>query len=157
MATEAQHLGRQWGCVEFALATPFVWLDAGSFGAISPIWDRPNLLAESSTEEQAWLYHLRYTLRHGLGIVATVAVALSLLWGVRQRQWQELVLLAGIIPLAAVLALAGSTFMRYALPLAPLLALLIGRLVGMGWKYPLVGGLVSLTLVAEPLYASLRT
>ncbi|MCY3791906.1 MAG: hypothetical protein OXH63_24280, partial [Gemmatimonadetes bacterium] len=89
--------------------------------------------------------------------VAAVAVALSLLWSVRQWQWQELVLLAGIVPLAAVLALAGSTFMRYALPLAPLLALLIGRLVGMGWKYPLVGGLVTLTLVAEPLYASLRT
>ena len=60
-------------------------------------------------------------------------------------------------PLAAVLALAGSTFMRYALPLTPLLALLIGRLVGMGWRYPLAGGLVTLILVAEPLYASLRT
>ena len=143
--------------LSFALATPFVWLDAGQFWSHFADMGRTHLLAESSTREQAWLYHLRYTLRHGLGIVATVAVALSLLWSVRQRQWQELVLLAGIIPLAAVLALAGSTFMRYALPLAPLLALLIGRLVGMGWKYPLVGGLVTLTLVAEPLYASLRT
>ena len=143
--------------LSFALATPFVWLDAGQFWAHFADMGRSHLLAESSTEEQAWLYHLRYTLRHGLGAVAAVAVALSLLWGVRQRQWQELVLLAGIIPLAAVLALAGSTFMRYALPLAPLLALLIGRLVGMGWKYPLVGGLVTLTLMAEPLYASLRT
>ena len=143
--------------LSFALATPFVWLDAGQFWSHFADMGRTHLLAESSTEERAWLYHLRYTLRHGLGIVAAVAVALSLLWSVRQRQWQELVLLAGIVPLAAVLALAGSTFMRYALPLAPLLALLIGRLVGMGWKYPLVGGLVTLTLVAEPLYASLRT
>ena len=143
--------------LSFALATPFVWLDAGQFWSHFADMGRTHLLAESSTEEQAWLYHLRYTLRHGLGAVAAVAVALSLLWSVRQRQWQELVLLAGIVPLAAVLALAGSTFMRYALPLAPLLALLIGRLVGMGWKYPLVGGLVTLILVAEPLYASLRT
>lgn len=143
--------------LSFALTTPFVWLDAGQFWSHFADMGRSHLLAESSTEEQTWLYHLRYTLRHGLGAVAAVAVALSLLWGVRQRQWQELVLLAGIVPLAVVLALAGSTFMRYALPLAPLLALLIGRLVGMGWKYPLVGGLVTLTLVAEPLYASLRT
>ena len=161
-------LGRPWpqrrsiwvvsgAALSFALTTPFVWLDAGQFWSHFADMGRTHLLAESSTEEQAWLYHLRYTLRHGLGIVAAVAVVLSLLWSVRQRQWQELVLLAGIVPLAAVLALAGSTFMRYALPLAPLLALLIGRLVGIGWKYPLVGGLVSLTLVAEPLYASLRT
>ena len=143
--------------LSFALATPFVWLDAGQFWSHFADMGRTHLLAESSTKEQAWLYHLRYTLRHGLGAVAAVAVALSLLWGVRQRQWQELVLLAGIVPLAAVLTLAGSTFMRYALPLAPLLALLIGRLIGMGYKYPLVGGLVTLTLVAEPLYASLRT
>ena len=143
--------------LSFAVATPFVWLDAGQFWSHFADMGRSHLLAESSTEEQAWLYHLRYTLRHGLGAVAAAAVALSLLWSVRQRQWQELVLLTGIVPLAAVLALAGSTFMRYALPLAPLLALLIGRLVGMGWKYPLVGGLVTLTLVAEPLYASLRT
>ena len=161
-------LGRPWplsrsiwvvsgAALSFALTTPFVWLDAGQFWSHFADMGRTHLLAESSTEEQAWLYHLRYTLHHGLGAVAAVAVALSLLWSVRQRQWQELVLLAGIVPLAAVLALAGSTFMRYALPLAPLLALLIGRLVGIGWKYPLVGGLVSLTLVAEPLYASLRT
>ena len=161
-------LGRPWplsrriwvvsgAALSFALATPFVWLDAGQFWSHFADMGRTHLLAEPSTEEQAWLYHLRYTLRHGLGSVAAVAVALSLLWSVRQRQWQELVLLAGIVPLAAVLALAGSTFMRYALPLTPLFALLIGRLVGMGWKYPLVGGLVTLTLVAEPLYASLRT
>ena len=143
--------------LSFALATPFVWLDAGQFWSHFADMGRTHLLAEPSTEEQAWLYHLRYTLRHGLGAVTAVAVALSLLWGVRQRQWQELVLLTGIVPLAAVLALANSTFMRYALPLAPLLALLSGRLVGMGWKYPLAGGLVTLTLVAEPLYASLRT
>ncbi len=143
--------------LSFALSTPFIWLDAGQFWSHFADMGRTHLLAKSSTEEQAWLYHLRYTLRHGLGAVAAVAVAVALLWSVRQRQWQELVLLAGIVPLAVVLALAGSTFMRYALPLAPLLALLIGRLVGMGWKYPLVGGLVTLTLVAEPLYASLRT
>lgn len=161
-------LGRPWpqrrsiwvvsgAALSFALTTPFVWLDAGQFWSHFADMGRTHLLAESSTEEQAWLYHLRYTLRHGLGAVAAVVVALSLLWGVRQRQWQELVLLAGIVPLAVVLVLAGSTFMRYALPLAPLLALLIGRLVGMGWKYPVVGGLITLTLVAEPLYASLRT
>ena len=161
-------LGRPWpqrrslwvvsgAALSFALATPFTWLDAGQFWAHFADMGRTHLLAESSTKEQTWLYHLRYTLRHGLGAVAAVAVVLSLLWSVRQRQWQELVLLAGIIPLAAVLALAGSTFMRYALPLAPLLALLIGRLARMGCKYPLVGGLVTLTLVAEPLYASLRT
>lgn len=143
--------------LSFALATPFVWLDAGQFWSHFADMGRTHLLAEPSTEEQAWLYHLRYTLRHGLGIVAAVAVALSLLSSVRQRQWQEFVLLAGVVPLAAVLAFADSTFMRYALPLAPLLALLIGRLLGMGCKYPLVGGLVTLTLVAEPLYASLRT
>lgn len=145
------------GALSFALATPFVWLDAGQFWDHFADMGQTHLLAESSTEERAWLYHLRYTLRHGLGAVATGAVALALLWSIGQRQWQELVLLAGIVPLAAVLALAGSTFMRYALPLAPLLALLIGRLVGMGCKYPLVGSLVVLTLVAEPLYASLRT
>ena len=161
-------LGRPWSqkhiiwaasgaMLSFALATPFVWLDAGQFWSHFADMGRTHLLAESSTKEQAWFYHLRYTLRHGLGAVAAIAVAVALLWSVRQRQWQELVLLAGIVPLALVLALAGSTFMRYALPLAPLLALLIGRLVGIGCKYPLVGGLVILTIVAEPLYASFRT
>ena len=144
--------------LSFALATPFVWLDATQFWAHFADMGQTHLLGGAGKEDQAaWLYHLRYTWRYGLGAVGLLAAGLSLVWALGQRRWQELVLLAAIVPFVAVLVVAESTFMRYALPLAPLLALLLGRLSGLVFRHRLLGGLSVLLLVAEPLYAALST
>jgi len=141
----------------FALATPFTWLDPGQFWYHFSDMGRTHLLSLSDQGEWAWLYHLRHTLRHGLGAAGLAAAGTALLWSSWRRQWQEQVLLVAFAAFAVAPVLATSTFMRYALPLAPLLALLVARLAAQVCKYRLLAGLVVLALVAEPLYAALRT
>jgi tetratricopeptide (TPR) repeat protein len=137
----------------FALATPFVWLDpAGFWRDFSQMgWD--HLLA-SRAAGPAWLFHLGHSLRHGVGVGGLLAAGLAL----ARRPWrpEERVLAAGLLAFSLPLLLGGSAFMRYALPLAPLLALLASRTL-VALRRPLLLAAVAAAVAAEPLYASLRT
>ena len=66
-------------------------------------------------------------LRYGLGIIGLVCIPLLLVVRLKVPPRTSLVLLLPAICIF-VLMLSGSGFMRYALPLAPLLAVLLARL-----------------------------
>jgi len=83
-------------------------------------------------------------------------VVLALVWKPREWQRAELVLVVALAGFLGLLVFAASTFMRYALPLAPLLAVLVVRpLPGLGRRKIAVAGWLVL-LVAEPAYAALH-
>lgn len=139
----------------FALATPFVWLDPAGFWRDFSQMGRDHLFT-AHIGEPAWLFHLRHTLPRGAGVAGLLAAGLAL--ARRPRHWRsgELVLAAGAVALALPLVLGSSVFMRYALPLAPLLAVLAARTLG-AIRRPLLLVVVTAVVAAEPLYASLRT
>lgn len=142
----------------FGVASPYVWLDPGSFWKDFSSMGQEHLLGAShTTEETGVMYQLTHNLRYGLGLVGLVTLLAALL--VRPRGWrpEEAVLMAGIAGFGALLALAESAFMRYALPLAPLLAVLILRPLPAlkGRKILQIAWVVALLI--EPTHASLCT
>ncbi|MCC7265445.1 MAG: glycosyltransferase family 39 protein [Candidatus Latescibacteria bacterium] len=139
----------------FALVSPFVWLDPLGFWRDLSQMGRDHLLA-AHLSEPAWLFHLGNSLWHGVGIAGTLAIGLAL--ARRPRWWrpEEKVLLAGILALSLPLLVGSSVFMRYALPVVPLLAVLAARTITSARRPLLRWGVVALVAV-EPLYASLQT
>lgn len=72
-------------------------------------------------------YLIQHHLRYGLGIPLTALVVVALAWPAWRRE--ELPILAGLVVYALLVGLASSSYMRYALPLTPLVALLVVRTV----------------------------
>jgi len=141
----------------FAAAAPYVWLDAAGAWADFSAMGQEHLFSGSHGTEASWLYHLRYSLRYGLGLVGLLTAFVALLWKPRQWKHEEFIVVSGIVAFFLLLVLAESVFIRYALPLAPLLAVLVVRpLLGLcrNRVILLVGCLV---LLAEPMSASLQT
>jgi len=142
----------------FCITSPYVLLDAGAAWKDFSLMGRVHLLSrEAATDMPSWRYYLFYSLRYGLGHVGWVLVLVALVW--RPHRWrpEELVLLVGVWTFFALLMAAESVFMRYALPLAPPLAVLIVRPLlelcrSRTW---LVVG--CLALLGEPVYASWMT
>ncbi len=141
----------------FSLATPFVWLDFGKFWADFSSMAQVHLLGpQGETAASSWSNLLRINLRYGLGIAGLAAFGLSLIW--RPRTWRrpELVLLTATVSFLWLLAFSESTFMRYALPLAPLLAVQVTRPL-LATRSRAVVLAASVVLLAEPVYSSLHT
>lgn len=138
----------------FALASPYVLLDAESAWEDFARMGQFHLLSqEGATDIPSWWYYLRYLLPHGIGSVGLLATVVGLVW--RRKNREEWVIIAAVGVFMALLMAAESVFMRYALPLAPLLVLLWTRLV-YAWRGWLLA-IAVLALIAEPLYASLQT
>ncbi len=80
-----------------------------------------------------WVYHLTSSLRYGLGLpllalsLAAVGVAL---W---KRKPQDLYLLSFLLLYYLVIGAAQVRFMRYMIPMLPVIAVLIGRLLANRW------------------------
>ena len=141
----------------FGLATPFVWLDFGKFWADFSSMAQVHLLGpQGEAAPSSWSHLLRINLRYGLGIAGLAAFGLSLIW--RPRNWRpnELVLLTATVSFLWLLAFSESTFMRYALPLAPLLAVQVTRPL-LAARSRAVVLAASVVLLAEPVYSSLHT
>ncbi|MBM3456955.1 MAG: tetratricopeptide repeat protein [Armatimonadetes bacterium] len=137
----------------FALASPYVWLDPQGFWRDFSQMGRDHLL-NSRLEEPAWFFSLRHSLRYGMGILVLLAAGLAL--ALRPRHWraEEVVIGIAALALAVPLLVGASGFMRYALPLAPLLALLAARTLS---ARPAMLWVLTALVAAEPLYLSLRT
>ena len=137
----------------FFVVTPYTFLDFSTFAG--------HFVAEASHLQQGhagqalglgWWYHLRVSLPSGLG---WAGVALAVCGGI--AAWQKTrgrVLLASVAAYYLVMGSGELNFVRYALPLVVLGAVLISGAiarVGVPWRYILL----LLTLV-EPLYGSVR-
>jgi|APSaa5957512622_1039677.scaffolds.fasta_scaffold14486_2 hypothetical protein len=113
----------------FVTVSPFVVLDFPSFWR-DLSYERLHFSAgHGGFELQAgrgWLHHLQFTLRHGLGwpllVVALLGVG-RMLW---RRRPEELVLLSGMLVYYVVAGSGRTVFMRYMLPVVPLLCVAAG-------------------------------
>ena len=141
----------------FSVATPYVWLDLPAFLAHFSDMARTHLLSGSGANVPAWRAHLTRTLPFSAGLAGSLAVVVALAWCLRARRWQDWLVVTAVAAFAAALAVAASAFLRYALPLAPLLALLMARVVALANARRVVFAGLTVGLVAEPLYTSLQT
>ena len=140
----------------FALTSPYVVIDAQSAWQDLALMGNVHLAsAEAKADIQSWRYYLQYGLRYGIGLLGLLGLAMGLAWRPFARRREEWVVVAAFAVFFFLLMAAESIFMRYALPLAPMVALLWVRpLVALR---PLLALLAALALVSEPLYASWQT
>ncbi len=140
-----------------AIATPYVWLDWQQCWSDLTTSARQHMVeAEHRTADAPWLHLLRHTLWYGLGLAGMASLALALVW--RPRAWShaEGVLLVGMGVIVLLLVSAQSVFMRYALPLTPMIAVLIARpLLGLNPRPLLLAGWLA-ALLLEPAWSSLQ-
>ena len=136
----------------FLLTTPGVLLDAGTFGSgFTELWAHvsPGTVAETP----GWWRHLSLSLWTAYG-PAGLALCLAGLGLVIQRQRPaELGLAATFLLYFAVIGSAKLTFVRYALPLAPLAAILIVVAIGRCRRWAPVA---MVAVLAPSLYGSAR-
>jgi hypothetical protein len=140
----------------FAVATPFVWLSPLEFWRDFSSMSGTHLLADSESTSTLWAHAA--TLQFAVGWLGLAAIVAGLVSGGWPPTWQQAMIVAGLAAIAAPLLVAKSTFMRYALPLTPLLAVLVaqGAELAARRRRWLLAVAVPL-LAAEPLYASLAT
>jgi hypothetical protein len=141
----------------FSLASPYVVLDApAAFEALGKMGE-DHMLSEKHSSGASWTHMLSVNLRYGLGLVGLLMLVPGLFWDPRRRRREEWVVVAGVLIFLLFLVVARSDFMRYALPLVPLIAVLWVRpLLVFGYRrWFLV--LACSVLMIEPLYASWKT
>lgn len=136
--------------VAFGLATPYVLLDVQTFWRHFSDMAGTHLLDSSQASSMALVPRAVF---YAVGTVGLPALAMGLLMCLRNRGWQDwAVLSAAVVPIG-LLWMAESTFLRYALPLALPLALLVARgLVAI--RRPVALLLVSVVVLAQPLLGS---
>ena len=141
----------------FALTSPYILLDWPTFWQNFSAMGQDHLLgghALSSTT--SWHYLVYPNLRYGVGWVSLLVLVIAPWYPRIGWRNEERILLIGITVFIALLVASDSTFMRYALPLAAPMAVLITRpLVALTRRRGIFGACL-LLLIAEPLYASLR-
>jgi hypothetical protein len=76
-----------------------------------------------------WLYHWSSSLRHGLGWPLLIVATLAALAALRRRDRNDVVLLAFVVPYYVLMGAAQVRFMRYMLPVLPVLFVWIGAAV----------------------------
>ena len=140
----------------FCAASPYVWLDAAAFWKDFAQMGRDHLLP-GEIPERPLFFHLRYTLRYGLGLAGAALLCLSLARKPGSLNRDEVVLLVGLGAFAVLLAVAGSVFMRYALPLTPIISVLMVRPLLRLRRRPALLAAAVAALLAEPAYASVCT
>jgi hypothetical protein len=111
----------------FLLGSPFIALDPGGFwqGFIFE-WQHFGRGHGGLDLGNGWFHHLSFTLRHGMGLPLLLASLFSLVWLLRRRRAEDLVLLTAILGYFAVAGAGESLFLRYAIPLVPLLCVATG-------------------------------
>jgi len=80
-----------------------------------------------------WVYHLTSSLRFGLGLPLLLLSLAALAMAFARRTRQDWFLLAFALPYYLVIGYAQVRFLRYVLPLSPVFAVLIGRLLTESW------------------------
>ena len=143
--------------LSFVVASPYVLLDWSAFRESFAAMAGEHLLSTSHAgDDPAWWYWLHHNFRYGLGWAGLPLLAVSLLWPTVGRRREEWVVVVGAVVFVLLLFLASSVFMRYAQPLAPLLAILLARSGGVLASRRGLLAIYLLLVLAEPLYATVR-
>jgi tetratricopeptide (TPR) repeat protein len=147
------------GCalLSFVLTTPYVLLDFPGFwqdfaGMANEHLLNRNEFAAARPPALAGLFALPTHLYYGAGLAFSLVLLAALAY--RPKDWRrdELVVLIALLLFLLLLALSSSTFMRYALPIAPLIAVVCARILARQKFYIALAGLALAS--AEPLYTS---
>ena len=141
----------------FAVASPFVLLNGAEFWADFAHMAQTHLLTPRAAADTSSTVQLASTMRYAVGWFGLVACVAGLLCAGWPPRWQDSMIMAGMLAFVAPLLAARSPFMRYALPMTPLLALLMARAISTLAPRRWLVALASLLLAVEPLYASLAT
>ncbi len=116
----------------FLIACPGVFLNSGK------VWQDFGYELHKSQEgmgllfvntASGWVYHLTESLRYGLGLPMLLLCLAGAGWALWRRSPTDIYLLAFALLYYAVIGAAQVKFMRYVIPLMPVLALFGGRLV----------------------------
>ena len=157
--------GRGWGDLRlygaggaavatFFCCSPYVLLDWEAFRAYFEQQTAQLQGIGFSVSEVGWWYHLRVTLADGVGWPVLILGTVSGFWLIRPRPFQTAVILVGFLGLFLVVGSGQRVFMRYALPLAPLLIVLAaGLLVRIPGKMVVVAVVLALL---QPFWSSLH-
>lgn len=139
----------------FLATSPYVLLDFITFKAHF-LFQASHAQGGRGGGNPAWWHHLTFSLQHSLGYlglaVSLIAVGLQFL---RQRQAEVWVVLAAFAGIGLAVGWAQLSFVRYALPLAALQAILVAlalnQIPHVRWRAALF-----LALLIEPFYGSVR-
>ncbi|MCC6731280.1 MAG: glycosyltransferase family 39 protein [Chthonomonadales bacterium] len=121
-----------------------------AFGCPGALLDWPAFVRDASFEARksaqgmgllfvgtgnGWLYHLRSSLRYGLGAPLLALSLGGVAWAVVRRARGDIYLAAFAAPYYLLIGYANVRFMRYVAPLCPVLAILAARvLLGADWR-----------------------
>ncbi len=117
----------------FSAAYPYVWIAPGNFLAMS----RKTASFVSASARPPWVWQFDGTsfgywftnvLFFGMGPLLELAALAGLVWAAKRRQLGDLLLVALLVPYTLVVGRGFMKFVRYALPVLPLLCLWTGRL-----------------------------
>ena len=139
----------------FLLSTPYSVLDFCAFKDHF-IFQVQHVQGGRGEEGSAWLYHLGVSLRHNIGVLGLVALPVTITIQVfRQRKAEVWVVLCGFTSFLITIGWGQLAFMRYALPLAAIQAVLVSGLAtsiaSAKWRLMLV-----VLIAAEPFYGSVK-
>ena len=165
--------------VTFAATSPFLFLNPATrrtllgvfcsiFPQVFPALPQPPIppamvaLRPPHTWWQGFVYHVTFSLPFGLGVVATLAVAVALLWGALDRRALPRLAAAWLVTWFTVHGLSPMMLSRYMTPAVPAAALLLAgateafaaRIAPARFVAP-VFWLLLTALAAEPLAASI--
>lgn len=136
----------------FLLTTPGILLEAGAFGSgFTELWRHvaPGTVAATP----GWWRHLSVSLWTAYGPAGLVLCLAGLVVMLRQRRPVELGLVAAFLLYFAVIGSARLTYVRYALPLTPLAAVLMAVAIRRCGRWMPVAALVAL---GPAFYGSVR-
>ena len=135
----------------FALTSPYIWLDFNVFWTNFTSMGHVHLAIPVRHDASSLFEHFRF----GLGHIGLLSTLLAIAWKPRSYSRKQIALIASIL-IFVLLICSGSAFMRYGLPLAPLIAVLIARLVAL-MPSRLWLGLWLLLLLSESTWHSWQT
>ncbi len=138
----------------FFFCSPYVLLD---FDAFRTYFEQQAAHLEGmgiGAAELGWWYHLRVTLVAGVGWPVLILGTVAGFWLTRERAFETAVILVAFLGLCLVVGSSQRVFMRYALPLVPLLVVLAaGLLVRIRGK---ALAAASLLVALQPFWSSLQ-
>lgn len=159
----------------FVVVCPYLLLDIGrtrdtaTFLGLALYAGRPDAAAGVPAGPIEWLasrafvYHLTHSMRYGAGLLATLALPFAAWWACRRREPLLVVAVAYCVVAYLVAGASPVRLARYVTPLMPLVALLLAEgvvavasRVATGRLRAVVMAVLTLTLAAEPLWASVQ-
>src|SRR5262249_7426314 len=116
----------------FSASYPYVWIAPGNFLAMS----RKTARFVSAADQPPWVWQFNDTgfsywftnvLWFGMGPLLELAALAGVAWAATRRRLGDLLLVALLVPYTLVVGRGFMKFVRYALPVLPLLCLWAGR------------------------------